>query len=692
MQLQESTVHRESFPLPSWLALVGVLLVVGCTPPPTEPPDVEPPAPRVQSARLAITLPSGAPSSEVTRVTATLTAANLAARSTELSRSGDTWNGVLPDVPEGPARTFSAEAFDSSGLKRFVGRAENVSITAGQELVVAFTLQVTTGNADVGVSLNQRPVLTSLTASPSRVDVGQTTTVSALASDPDGDALSFQWSATGCSGRIEDSTSLSARFTPDALPSGDACGSCRLSFLATDRHGAQAHGSLGLCVGPSPTVSRAPHVVETHASATTVGSGGQHVQLSVRAWDPQGSALSFSWEPLIGQLQGTPTHTVTTSEAVWVVPSCIPQELTSFLRVVVRNAQGQTATASFPLSYDGVPTCGSRWATTGSLARPRQGHSATLLGSGQVLVTGGTDGTQVLASSELYDPTTGAWTQLAPMGTPRVGHTATALDGDRVLVVGGYSSTLVQSLTSAEIHDARTGQWSPAASMDTRRSWHTATRLSWGGVLITGGINGYDQLSNVELYQPASNTWGYQGSLSARRYQHTATRLSDGRVLVTGGKGTGSSTAERFDSMTGKFTSAGTLGTSRSRHTATLLPDGKVLVTGGDTDSGPTSLSELYDPATNTWAPTHFMNEPRAGHTATLLPDGKVLIVGGANVGGTLATAELYDTATGRWSPATRMVHSKEGHTAVLLGSGQLLVTGGSKAGASSAVSELHTP
>ncbi|HYO54297.1 Kelch repeat-containing protein [Archangium sp.] len=629
-------MHRASSPLLSWLALAGVVLALGCSP-----------TQRTESARLVISLPPDAPGSDVTRVAVTLTASDLAPRALELVRSGEAWSDVMAHIPEGPARTFSAEAFDSSGVKRFAGRAENIRVTAGRELVVTFTLEPT-GSASLDASLNHRPVLASLSASPSRVDVGQTTTVTASVSDADGDALTYQWSATGCTGTLADATSTTARFTPSARPSGDACGSCRLEFLASDGRGGQARGSLGLCVGASPQVTLAPQIVDTDISDTTVGIG-QHVQLGVRAWDPQGSALTFSWERVIGHFHGSPTHTATTSQAVWVVPSCIPYDANPPLRLVVRNAHGQTAVTTFPIFYDGVPTCNTHWTASGSMATPRQGHAATLLNSGKVLVTGGSNGTQVLPSAEVYDPATGTWTPTGDMNAPRTGHTATLLDTGKVLVVGGYSATPYESHMSAELYDPATGTWAYTASMDTPRYWHSAVKLSWGAVLITGGLNGYDQLSNVELYLPEgvwdyTGQWEYQGDMGAIRYQHTSTLLQDNRVLVTGGKGTSSNTAEVYDQMTGQFTPAGTLGRTRSRHTATLLPSGKVL------------------------------------------------IVGGTNGGGALATAEFYDTATGLWGPASTLIAPHEGHTTLLLGSGQVFVTGGVSAGTPSATTELYSP
>jgi len=672
-------VHRASTPLLSWLALASVVLALGCSP-----------TSRTESARLIVSLPPDAPAVEVTRVLVTLTGPGLATRTTELSRSEAGWTGLLADIPEGPSRSFSAEAFDASGTKRFVGRADNIQVTSGRELVVTFTLE-STGGAAIDATLNRRPVLASLTASPSRVDVGQTTTVMASASDADGDAIGYQWSVTGCSGQLDDATSGTARFTPSARPSGDACGSCRLELLVTDARGGMARGSIGLCVGPSAPVNLAPQIVDTDISDTSVGAG-QHVDLGVRAWDPQGGALTFSWELVIGQLRLPPQSTATTSSATWIVPSCIPFDANPPLRVVVRNAQGQSAVATFPIYYDGVPTCNTNWVASGSMSTPRNGHTATLLSSGLVLVAGGSDGVAPLATAELYDPASGTWTSTGSMNTPRFGHSATLLDSGQVLVVGGYSATHYESLLSAELYDPATGTWSYTASMDTPRYWHSATKLSWGAVLISGGLNGYDQLKNVELYMPSTGGWIYQGDLSSIRYQHTSTLLPDNRVLVTGGKGTGTNTAEVFDQITGQWTSGGTMGRNRSSHAATLLPNGKVLITGGNMGYGPTDYAELYDPAANTWSTGRYMDDPRMGHTATLLPNGKVLVVGGNNGGQNLATCELYDTATGLWGPASNLVTAKQGHGTVVLNTGKVLAVGGSTASGPSAASELYSP
>ena len=304
---------------------------------------------------------------------------------------------------------------------------------------------------------------------------------------------------------------------------------------------------------------------------------------------------------------------------------------------------------------------------SGSMTSARQSHAATLLSTGNVLITGGLGGGD---SAELFDAFSESFTVTGGMTTVRREHTATALADGRVLVAGGVGVG-----ATAEIYDQETETFSALSGMTSSRSGHTATLLSDGRVLIVGGLGqGGIALSTAEAFDPITNTFASVGSMAMARSEHTATMLSDGRVLITGGmdqSGGALSGVEVYDPSTGIFTSAGNMIFARAEHTATMLSDGRILIAGG-VEAGATA--ELYDTSTQTFTSTSDMVVSRSGHTATLTRSGHVLLVGGSGGG---SSAEAFDPITLSFDTVGALTASRELHTATLLVSGQVLIAGG---------------
>jgi hypothetical protein len=213
-----------------------------------------------------------------------------------------------------------------------------------------------------------------------------------------------------------------------------------------------------------------------------------------------------------------------------------------------------------------------------------------------------------------------------------------------VLVAAGTTDGS-ERLASCELYDPAIGTWTTTGSLATPRFWYAATLLTSGKVLVTGGDN-QNAIASCELYDSTSGTWSATGSLSDPKFFHTATLLPNGKVLVAGGADGISvyfRTAELYDPATGTWTETGPLAAGREGHTATLLPSGKVLLAGGNDDNvGYSTDAELYDPATGTWAVTANLPVVRAQHTATLLLGGDVLFASGNSAGGFTPTAKLY--------------------------------------------------
>jgi hypothetical protein len=138
--------------------------------------------------------------------------------------------------------------------------------------------------------------------------------------------------------------------------------------------------------------------------------------------------------------------------------------------------------------------------------------TATLLPDGRVLIAGGRSEHSIgthgivtysdLVSAEFYDPKSGRFSPTGSMAAARDGHIASLLSDGRVLIAGGddWATTY---LASAELYDPRTGSFSQAGSMTVARWFAAATTLGDGRVLITGGrTTGPMHLASAEVYQP----------------------------------------------------------------------------------------------------------------------------------------------------------------------------------------------
>jgi hypothetical protein len=348
----------------------------------------------------------------------------------------------------------------------------------------------------------------------------------------------------------------------------------------------------------------------------------QSFALSVTSWVPSGNLIT-----------GLDSHTAVLLNTGKVL--------------IAGGYNGSTAVASAQL-YD--PATGS-FAATGSMTTSRDSHRAVVLDDGKVLITGGIDaGGIVLSSAEIYDPATGTFAATGNMTNVRYEHAASLLSDGRVLITGGFdqnSSSL--GLASAELYDPKTGAFTATGSMAITRGGHASTLLNSGLVLVTGASGG--GVPSADLYDPATGKFTVTGGMITNRTHHTATLLNNGKVLVTGGYSSpfsGIASAELYDPATGTFTLSGSMTSSRYDHTATLLNNGSVLIAGGNPNSGTLLDTEAYDPSTGTFSFAGQLTDPRIAFTSTLLSNGKVLLAGGfvVTVPGVLATTELYPPNT----------------------------------------------
>jgi N-acetylneuraminic acid mutarotase len=347
------------------------------------------------------------------------------------------------------------------------------------------------------------------------------------------------------------------------------------------------------------------------------------------------------------------------------------------------------------------------WTAAASLHNARDGHTATLLPNGNIVVAGGENNNAVMSSTEVYSPTTSSWTNSGSLNVARSNASALLLPSGMVLVAGGCVSNCLGATTaSAELYNSVSGTWTSTSSMVKARTYFSMVLLPSGKVLAAGGCTGLNAngcsgiTAKAELFDPSTGKWTATGSMTAARGNLTATLLPSGKVLVAGGINSANNpigSAELYDPSTGKWTATGKMITARDEHTAVLLSTGNVLVAGGENTAGVTTAkTELYNPSTGKWTATGNLNTSRLEHAIAVLANGNVLVAGGNNVTASkttvLSSAELYNPATGVWTKTGSMTTARVGHTATLMVSGMVMAASGSGANNDLTSAETYAP
>lgn len=340
------------------------------------------------------------------------------------------------------------------------------------------------------------------------------------------------------------------------------------------------------------------------------------------------------------------------------------------------------------------------WSTTGSLNVPRYEHTATLLFNGEVLVTGGQNATGYLSSAELYNPATGKWSFTGSMTAARSGHDAVLLPNGEVLVAGGLNADLglCGTLASAELFNPATGAWTPTGSMTTGRYDFIMTVLPNGEVLAAGGTNcGGGGLTSAELYNPTTQTWTATGSMTSGNEASGAVLFQNGQVFVL-------ENHNLYNPATGTWLATTTPPITANAPLA-QVGNGNVWVAGGSVQG-----DLVFNLSTAEW--TVFAPPPCATYSqncqaaGALLNTGKILVAGGVTFVNAQpypteernGIATLLDLSTLTWTETSSLRTSRTNESMTILPNGQALVAGGQsfskKAGRLMPISsaELYTP
>ncbi len=154
---------------------------------------------------------------------------------------------------------------------------------------------------------------------------------------------------------------------------------------------------------------------------------------------------------------------------------------------------------------------------TNDMLYQRAQHNLTVLPDGQVLATGGHNGTETLVNmaesvlpSEMWNPDTGEWTEMAPLSRTRQYHSIALLlpDGRVVVAGGGYCG----ACSVANYHEQNAEIYSPPYLFDANgdlapkpQLTDVPARLNYGSSFSVDVQSDLD-ISSVVMIKPGSTT------------------------------------------------------------------------------------------------------------------------------------------------------------------------------------------
>jgi hypothetical protein len=342
---------------------------------------------------------------------------------------------------------------------------------------------------------------------------------------------------------------------------------CLLALCATFLAGLPQQASAAPVWSPAAPMNadRATHGATLLADGRVLLAGGfgrvstaERYDPATNTWQPVGTMTTLVGEIALATLsdgrvlavgQSSDTSAVAAelfdpAAGTWrAVAALPPMNLRGTLTPLANGRALYVATGSAAV-YD-PPT--NRWIPTGALGNRvgGDGHAATLLPDGRVLVTGGLLGecNGSLCFNDRaarYDSATNSWSFAAPMGLARAQHSMATLADGNVLVVGDYGSS-----QETERYDPATDTWTKTARQPIFfvSGGQSLTPLPDGGaLLIVAGFGASTTpVSYAAVYHRASDSWQEIEAPNVPRLAHTATLLRDGRVLVAGGTYSGAS-------------------------------------------------------------------------------------------------------------------------------------------------------
>jgi hypothetical protein len=192
-------------------------------------------------------------------------------------------------------------------------------------------------------AINGAPTITAgPNASPIAILDNATSTISAAATDPDGDSLTYAWSAAN--GTITGS-GPSVSYSPNTVAAQVVH---TISLTVSDGNGGSVTGFVNVTVSPSASENSSPQITSGPSASTTTIMDSETCVISVSATDPDGDTLTYAWSAANGTVTGSGT-------SVTYNPNQVSANTTHSITVFVRDDEGASTTGTASVAVTRTP-------------------------------------------------------------------------------------------------------------------------------------------------------------------------------------------------------------------------------------------------------------------------------------------------------------------------------------------------
>ena len=202
----------------------------------------------------------------------------------------------------------------------------------------------------------------------------------------------------------------------------------------------------------------------------------------------------------------------------------------NFLYCLGGAVEGKFANPTNKVFRLSLSTSKPRWKEIASMKERRCNFGATTCWNGNLVVSGGFNGSSLSNSTELYERQSNKWKRIALMNKMRIAHEMVVAD-NKLFAIGGTND--YSYLSSVEQLDNVDEKWKVIKSMNVKRSLFAAVACN-NFVYAIGGVSNGETHKTVEKYDLNKSEWSFVTSMNVERSNHVACVLK-GKIFVVGG-------------------------------------------------------------------------------------------------------------------------------------------------------------